>query len=161
MLETRLFATVLCLSVGDAQAGTIVVHSALAHGHLIAQPLVPGVCIRPVHSAGILVRPHHGKVVVTGPHRHRFVRIWPHCRSVFVAGHPHAKHIVVHPRPTVVVSAPARVVEDTSVTVWITNSNGSRTAVKLRRSGPGFIGPRGEWYPSMPTNKQLRVVYGF
>ena len=51
--------------------------------------------------------------------------------------------------------------EMNSVTVHVTNSNGSIIAVKLQRSGPGFIGPRGEYYPSLPSEDQLRPVYGF
>ena len=47
------------------------------------------------------------------------------------------------------------------VTVWITNSNGSKVPVKLRKSGPNYIGPRGETYPTMPTEDQLRPIYGF
>ena len=49
--------------------------------------------------------------------------------------------------------------EQNTVTVWITNSNGSKTPVRLQRSGSGFIGPRGEYYDRMPTNEQLSV-YG-
>ncbi|HEG42598.1 MAG TPA: hypothetical protein ENH94_00965 [Phycisphaerales bacterium] len=49
--------------------------------------------------------------------------------------------------------------DQNTVTVWITNSNGSKTEVRLRREGSGFIGPRGERYDSMPTNEQLSV-YG-
>lgn len=49
--------------------------------------------------------------------------------------------------------------EQNIVTVWITNSNGSKTQVRLRREGPGFLGPRDEYYDSMPTNEQLSV-YG-
>lgn len=45
-------------------------------------------------------------------------------------------------------------------TVWITNSNGSQQAVRLRRDGPGYIGPRGERYPSRPTEAQLKQMYG-
>ncbi len=46
-------------------------------------------------------------------------------------------------------------------TVWIQNSNGSRTPVLLRMTEGGqYIGPRGEYYPSMPTEEQLRAVYG-
>jgi hypothetical protein len=48
-----------------------------------------------------------------------------------------------------------------TVIVWITNSNGSQKDVTLRKSGPGFYGPRGEYYPSMPTQDQLRTAYGF
>lgn len=46
-------------------------------------------------------------------------------------------------------------------TVWIENSNGSRTPVLLRMTEGGqYIGPRGEYYPAMPTEEQLRKVYG-
>ncbi len=51
--------------------------------------------------------------------------------------------------------------EQNTVTVWITNSNGSTTPVKLRKSGPGYIGPRGEHYAQMPTAEDLAKVYGF
>lgn len=48
-------------------------------------------------------------------------------------------------------------------TVWITNSNGSQIAVKIRKeaNGPGYFGPRGERYPNRPTEEQLRSLYGF
>lgn len=49
-----------------------------------------------------------------------------------------------------------------TVTVWITNSNGSKTPVKLTRTATGgYIGPRGEMYDTMPTEDQLKKVYGF
>jgi hypothetical protein len=48
-----------------------------------------------------------------------------------------------------------------TTTVHVTNSNGSIIAVNLQRSGPGYIGPRGEYYPTLPTQDQLRPVYGF
>ena len=51
--------------------------------------------------------------------------------------------------------------EINSTTVHVTNSNGSIITVKLRKQGPGYIGPRGEYYPSLPTGDQLRPVYGF
>jgi hypothetical protein len=47
------------------------------------------------------------------------------------------------------------------VIVWITNTNGSKTKVLLTKSGPGYIGPRKEYYSSMPKDEQLRVLYGF
>ncbi len=50
--------------------------------------------------------------------------------------------------------------DQNNVTVWITNSNGSQQAVRLRRDGPGYIGPRGERYPSLPTEAQLKQMYG-
>ena len=46
-------------------------------------------------------------------------------------------------------------------TVWIQNSNGSRTPVQLRMTEGGqYIGPRGEYYDTMPTEDQLRKIYG-
>jgi hypothetical protein len=52
-------------------------------------------------------------------------------------------------------------VEEGTIIVWVTNTNGSKTSVKLTRDGSWFVGPRGEYYTEMPTNEQLRVVYGF
>jgi hypothetical protein len=141
----------LSVFVRDAQVGTIVVYSAFSRAHLIAQPLGVGACVRPIHS----------RVVLTNPHRYRFVRIRPCRHRVNVVRHPCVRHVVANLGPTVVVRSHPTPVEPTSVIAWITNSNGSKTSVKLRKSGPGYLGPRGEWYPSMPTNKQLRVVYGF
>ncbi|MFA5240274.1 MAG: YMGG-like glycine zipper-containing protein [Phycisphaerae bacterium] len=49
-----------------------------------------------------------------------------------------------------------------TVTVNIVNSNGSITPVTLRREGVVYIGPRGETYPTMPTQEQLKQAgYGF
>ena len=50
--------------------------------------------------------------------------------------------------------------EQNIVTVWITNSNGSQTDVRLRRDGPGYRGPGGEYYANMPTVEQLAQLYG-
>lgn len=56
--------------------------------------------------------------------------------------------------------AQAQAAQD-NVTVWVTNSNGSKTPVTLKKSGPSFIGPKNEVYPNMPTEDQLKAVYGF
>ncbi len=45
--------------------------------------------------------------------------------------------------------------------VEITNSNGSITPVELKRKGCDYIGPKGEHYKELPTEDQLRPVYGF
>ncbi len=52
-------------------------------------------------------------------------------------------------------------VEIDTVTVNVTNSNGSITPVKLKKQGVGYIGPRGEYYEALPTSEQLKPVYGF
>lgn len=51
--------------------------------------------------------------------------------------------------------------EQNTVTVWVTNSNGSKISVRLNRQGPGYIGPRGEYYDTLPTEDILKPVYGF
>jgi uncharacterized protein YcfJ len=48
-----------------------------------------------------------------------------------------------------------------TVTVNVTNSNGSVTPVKLIRSGNNFTGPRGEVYDHLPTEAELKSAYGF
>ena len=57
------------------------------------------------------------------------------------------------------VGAPA---SDTSgsFTINIPNNKGGYTAVLLRKSGNGFIGPQGEFYPEFPKVSQLEVIYG-
>jgi outer membrane lipoprotein SlyB len=45
--------------------------------------------------------------------------------------------------------------------VNVRNSNGSIVQVRLRRCGAGWLGTRGEYYPTLPSSKQLRPVYGF
>ena len=47
------------------------------------------------------------------------------------------------------------------ITVNVTNSNGSIIPVKLKKQGVGYLGPRGEYYDKLPTEEQLRPIYGF
>ena len=71
------------------------------------------------------------------------------------------------PEPaTVVVAQPAQAVVPSetysgdTVTVNVPNSNGSYTAVVLKRSGNGYVGPQGEFYAQVPTTAQLQAMYG-
>ena len=48
-----------------------------------------------------------------------------------------------------------------TVVVNVTNRNGSIIQVPLRKQGVGYVGTRGEYYPTLPTEGQLRPVYGF
>ena len=63
-------------------------------------------------------------------------------------------------------SAPVRyqtvacAVPSQTVVVNVSNSNGSYTPVTLRQEGGTFVGPQGERYLQMPTEEQLRRVYG-
>lgn len=47
------------------------------------------------------------------------------------------------------------------VTVNVTNSNGSVIQVRLTKEGPGYRGPKGEYYQTLPTSEQLKSIYGF
>ena len=51
--------------------------------------------------------------------------------------------------------------EMNTVMVKVTNSNGSIIQVPLKKQGVGYAGPRGEYYDKLPTEDQLRPVYGF
>lgn len=48
-----------------------------------------------------------------------------------------------------------------TVTVNITNSNGSISQVLLRKQGVGYVGPRNEYYDHLPTQEELKPIYGF
>ena len=48
------------------------------------------------------------------------------------------------------------------IAVNITNSNGSVTPVKLTKQGENnYVGPKGEVYDHLPTEAELKPVYGF
>jgi len=51
--------------------------------------------------------------------------------------------------------------EMNTVIVNITNSNGSVSQVTLRKQGIGYVGPRNEFYDHLPTETELKPVYGF
>jgi hypothetical protein len=92
-------------------------------------------------------------IVFTAPHT-RVLAVVPYHRIYL------APTVVVAPQP--VVAAPAPIAPNQIVTVWITNLNGSKSSVALIKCpyNPGFTGPKGEYYPSMPTEEQLHMVYG-
>jgi hypothetical protein len=69
---------------------------------------------------------------------------------------PEGGYVVV-PEPVIVQSQSQ--IPETS-TVNIPNSRGGYTSVTLRRSGNGFVGPQGEYYPNFPSVEQLRTMYG-
>ena len=51
--------------------------------------------------------------------------------------------------------------EMNTVTVNVTNSNGSVSQVKLKKQGTGYVGPRNEFYDHLPTSEELKPIYGF
>lgn len=51
--------------------------------------------------------------------------------------------------------------EMNTMMVKVTNSNGSIIQVPLRKQSVGYVGTRGEYYSTLPSEDQLRPVYGF
>ncbi len=47
-----------------------------------------------------------------------------------------------------------------TVIINVANDNGSYIPVNLKRHGDEYVGPRGEYYPGIPTQDQLRPIYG-
>jgi len=151
LIQIIIVGAALLMLVGNANGSTVVIRK-YRDSHLIAKPLGHRTYIGHMHRR---------QVVITSPLFKRFIQIYPPRPKIVVVEKPRVKRIVVNLSPTITVTRPKCVVEQTEVIVWIANSNGSRTSVRLKKSGLGYLGPRGEWYPNMPTNEQLRVVYGF
>ena len=73
---------------------------------------------------------------------------------------PPAPVIVAQPAPVVVAQGPSTTYSGDTVTVNVPDSNGGYTAVVLKRSGTGYVGPQGEYYDQIPTTAQLQAMYG-
>jgi hypothetical protein len=78
---------------------------------------------------------------------------------------PPPQQVIVEQPAQVIVAQPAQVIPSTTysgdtVTVNVPNSNGGYTAVVLRRSGNGYVGPQGEYYDQVPSTAQLQAMYG-
>ena len=72
-----------------------------------------------------------------------------------------APAVVVAPAP--VIAAPTAQLQaqiPETLIVNMPNSKGGYTSVTMKRSGNGFIGPQGEYYPGHPTVEQLKILYG-
>jgi hypothetical protein len=69
--------------------------------------------------------------------------------------------VVAQPAPVVVAQqGPTETYSGDTVTVNVPNSSGGYTAVVLRRSGNGYVGPQREYYDQVPTTAQLQAMYG-
>jgi hypothetical protein len=79
---------------------------------------------------------------------------------------PQGYVVVPQPLPviqTARVDEPVNIAAPTSsedITVNVANTHGGYTAVTIKRSGEGFVGPQGEYYNEFPKVEQLRVMYG-
>ena len=52
-------------------------------------------------------------------------------------------------------------IQANTVIINVHNSNGSITPITLTRQGNIYVGPKGEQYTALPTEEQLKTVYGF
>ena len=76
--------------------------------------------------------------------------------TTYYQQYPNGGYIVAQPP---VAAVPQVQLQDT-LTINVPNSRNGFTSVQLRRSGNGFIGPQGEYYPGSPTVSQLSALYG-
>lgn len=67
--------------------------------------------------------------------------------------------IIVTPPVQPITQVPAQPPPD-EFTVNIPNAHGGYTAVVIKRSRNGYIGPQGEFYPEFPKISQLEIIYG-
>jgi hypothetical protein len=58
------------------------------------------------------------------------------------------------------VEEPPPIVQPEEFTVNIPNHHGGYTAVVIKRTGNGYTGPQGEYYPEFPKVFQLEIIYG-
>ena len=61
--------------------------------------------------------------------------------------------------PVQAAPVPVAPVADESFTVNIPDKKGGYTAVTIKRSGTGFVGPQGEFYAEFPKVVQLQAMY--
>ncbi|MBF0479147.1 MAG: hypothetical protein HQL26_06655 [Candidatus Omnitrophica bacterium] len=102
-----------------------------------------------------------GALVESLPPRHTTVVVdndsYYYDKNVYYQQLPDGSYIVVQPP---VQGSPHMQQSADYLTINIPNSRGGYTAVNIKRSGSGFIGPQGEYYPNMPSVEQLRALYG-
>ncbi len=111
--------------------------------------------------------PSSGQVVVRFPNSVISVviggRKYDYCDGVFYRKHGPRYVVVAPPREIIVADTRdhGRDADDVQgvFTVHIPNSGGGYTTVIVKRSGDGFVGPQGEFYPEFPKVEQLKVMY--
>ena len=62
--------------------------------------------------------------------------------------------------PAITTPAGATAGQAQEFTINIPNSQGGYNAVVIKKSGNGYIGPKGEYYPEFPKVFQLQMTYG-
>jgi hypothetical protein len=78
-----------------------------------------------------------------------------HPRTIY--HRPVVRHI---PRPTYRHYPVQQHCQPEAFIVWVTKCNGHRVPVRIEKRGMFYYGPRGELYTHIPSEHQLRVIYG-
>jgi hypothetical protein len=78
----------------------------------------------------------------------------------FEAGFADDEPYLDHPAPLIVPVSQAPAAAPGEFTINIPNNHGGYTAVVLKKSGTGYVGPQGEFYPEFPKVFQLKMMYG-
>lgn len=149
--STIVVTVVLLIALSEMMGTTAEAHPRSSSTVIVSQR--PGL--------GRWIGPPHRRTIVTKPWRRRFTPLGPPYRRTVIVPRPITRQVVIAPPRTITVAVPTIRVAPTTLTLWVTNSNGSRISVELTRDGPWYVGPRGECYARIPSNEQLRVVYGF
>jgi len=111
-------------------------------------------------------------------HDHSYVgvnlSIWPDSYYYGAPYYPPADEVLVSPpiyqpvvqQPITIIQPPDVTTPSTSnvtsdsITINIPNDKGGYTAVTLKKSANGYIGPQGEFYTEFPKVSQLEIMYG-
>ena len=78
-------------------------------------------------------------------------------RPVVVESPP---EVVYAPSTSIPASVQAPTGSRETVTINVPRDNGGFVAITLARYTNGFVGPQGEFYPTLPTGEELRARYG-
>jgi hypothetical protein len=71
-------------------------------------------------------------------------------------------NVVYVPAANAVVPPEAQATGDReTITVNVPRASGGSIAITLVRYSNGFVGPKGEFYPTLPTSAQLSAQYGY
>ena len=127
---------------------------------------------------GVFYRRHYDEYVIVAPPVGAVIETLPSgCEHVIINGAGYYSRDGVYYRPVFdgykVVSDPSiRAVTEIakspetsfgntedSFTINIPDSRGGYTAVTLKKSGDGYIGPQGEFYNEFPSVEQLKAMY--
>ncbi len=128
-----------------------------------------GVFYNRVNTRYVVINPPIGAVVETIPVDNQVIVVngatYYYSSDVYYQYTPRGYMVVQKPvgsTQLVKADVPPEVINDNGsdyFDVNIPNSNGGYTAVTLKKSGNGFLGPQGEFYPEFPKVEQLKAMY--